>query len=99
MHYNPNYAEMFRCRPLRFVLPLIKPKKHLLRTNMVNIPNCAAKAYNVDGNLNVYPELLADVGCETPRINYEKYLGKKYRYFYAIGTDVDSQFPGKVLLN
>ena len=35
------------------------------------------------------PEQLCDVGCETPTIYYEKYNGKKYRFFYAITSDVD----------
>lgn len=97
MNYNPNFAEMFRNRPMRFVLPLIDPKKCRPRTNLVNIPNHVAKAYNVDGNISVFPELLSDVGCETPRINSVRYSGKEYRYFYAICADVDSEFPGKVL--
>jgi len=52
----------------------------------------------LDGRIFVKPELLCDVGCETPRINTEYHLGKEYRYFYAISCDVDSDNPGAVSL-
>lgn len=83
----PDYAKMFRGRPLRFVLPLDTNCKNIkinpydsnendLKTNLINIPNTNAKAYKLaNGNIFVVPELLCNLGCETPRINYEKYLG------------------------
>ena len=33
---------------------------------------------------------------QVPRINYEKFNGRKYRYFYAICSDVDRTKPGTV---
>ncbi|RVE52616.1 hypothetical protein evm_002735, partial [Chilo suppressalis] len=45
----------------------------------------------------IKPILLADVGCETPRINYDLYNGRPYRYFYAISSEVDAEFPGAVI--
>lgn len=75
MQRIPEYAKMFRGRPLRFVLPL----------NMENNENCFVKPYR-----------LCDLGCETPRINYDKFLGKPYRFFYAISSDVDANNPGNV---
>lgn len=57
-----------------------------------------ASAYKLSGaKVFVKPELLCDLGCETPRINYENYLGKEYRYFYAISSDVDLDNPGTVI--
>lgn len=50
----------------------------------------------LDGKIFVKPELLCDVGCETPRINIDYYLGKEYRYFYAISCDMDLDNPGTV---
>lgn len=44
-----------------------------------------------DGRILVKPELLCDVGCETPRINVDSHLGKEYRYFYAISCDMDQK--------
>ncbi|RZC35697.1 carotenoid isomerooxygenase [Asbolus verrucosus] len=73
MQRNQKYAEMFRSKPLRFVLPL------------------------VDEDILVEPEQLSHLGCETPRINYEQYLGKKYRFFYAISSDVDGNNPGTII--
>ncbi|XP_012275507.1 carotenoid isomerooxygenase isoform X2 [Orussus abietinus] len=49
------------------------------------------------GETFVKPELLCDLGCETPRINYELYLGREYRYFYAISSDVDGENPGSII--
>ena len=40
--------------------------------------------------------MLCQLGCETPRINYEVYNGHPYRYFYAISSDVDAENPGTV---
>lgn len=50
----------------------------------------------LDGRIFVKPELLCDVGCETPRINTDFHLGKEYRYFYAISCDMDLNNPGTV---
>lgn len=45
--------------------------------NLVNIPNTEAKAYFLsDRKIFVEPEVLCNIGCELPRINYENYLGK-----------------------
>lgn len=46
----------------------------------------------------VNPEVLCDLGCETPRINDYK-IGKKYRFFYAISSDVDAENPGTVIID
>lgn len=174
-----NYADMFRSRPLRYVLPINVPCSesydddsmslswnyckwitNLTRTcglekplrsmanmdrvfddegvtiegehgiscdneNLVKLENSQAKAYRMpslhDGNDAVMfcvPESLCDIGCETPRIN-EKisqgtwrtskvavasfqswhfiFPGNKYRYFYAISSDVDALNPGTVI--
>ncbi|XP_029175920.1 carotenoid isomerooxygenase [Nylanderia fulva] len=50
-----------------------------------------------DGRIFVKPELLCDVGCETPRINADSHLGKEYRYFYAISCDLDLDNPGTLI--
>lgn len=50
-----------------------------------------------DGKVFVKPELLCDVGCETPRINADSHLGKEYRYFYAISCDMDLNNPGTLI--
>lgn len=51
----------------------------------------------LDGKILVKPELLCDVGCETPRINADFHLGKEYRYFYAISCDMDLDNPGTLI--
>lgn len=62
-----------------------------------NILQRKAAAFRLaDGEIFVRPELLCDLGCETPRINYASNLGKEYRYFYAISSDVDVENPGTV---
>lgn len=167
MQSNPDYASLFRGRPLRFVLPLTKAttsadvknstksnqKRRLLKSftlsgissrlqqpkmrhsqsqneditfmttnlkasssdlskcyewtsdangnlkyeslvNLVNLANSQAEAYEMpDRTIFVRPELLCDWGCETPRINYENYLGKLIKqvevtyWYYSFSKD------------
>lgn len=134
MHQNPDYAKLFRGRPLRFVLPLKKPEYDILpdanliaeyaafrkpetnETRKKNLKNGGTKTLKSNKNnqqrdiferksaafklpnsqIFVKPGLLCDVGCETPRINYEFKHGKEYQYFYAISSDVDIENPGTV---
>nr|XP_003702796.1 PREDICTED: carotenoid isomerooxygenase isoform X1 [Megachile rotundata] len=144
LHKNPDYAKMFRGRPLRFVLPMKRPQSDVpLEYNLItaktvnqglesfqdvtdvknrseiidgskvensvdvskekrhdgkNILRRRAAAHRLpDGNIVVKPELLCDLGCETPRLNYDSYLGREYRYFYAISSDVDLENPGTII--
>lgn len=103
MKSNPDYAKMFKGRPCRFVLPLLtKERCRSLKEigkgddNLVRLPNTKARAYINGTKIVVKPELLCDLGCETPRVHYERFLGKEYRYFYAISSDVDCDNPGTV---
>lgn len=83
---------MFRGRPIRFALPLLPVNNE----GEIKIENCKARARVQGGEILVTPERLCDLGCETPRINYERCLGRCYRYFYAISSDVDANNPGTV---
>lgn len=95
MQSNPDYAKMFRGRPIRFALPL---HPELSNDNLVTLPNTRATAKYVEiGKIHVRAEKLCEMGCETPRIYYEKYLGKPYRYFYAISSDVDAPNTGTLI--
>ncbi|KAK2577240.1 hypothetical protein KPH14_003385 [Odynerus spinipes] len=154
IHKNPDYAHMFRGRPLRFVLPMKRPSDDVpVEHNLINVKSVyqsieifdgleneletddkreanfefiegrdskeatdvdeanqirkdrsknllrrKATAHRLaDGNVFVKPELLCDLGCETPRINYDSHLGMEYRYFYAISSDVDIANPGTLI--
>lgn len=102
MQFTPNYADLFRSRPLRFVLPLktkIGKNWQNNETNLVTLPNTKAFAHyiNDDDVIQSFPELLCNIGCETPRINYAEYIGRKYKYFYAICCDVDAEYPGLII--
>lgn len=85
---------MFRSKPLRFVLPLFKRRN--TKKNLIELIGTNAEAYQIGDDIHVVPELLSDVGCETPTINYEKCSGEFYRYFYAMSSDVDGKYPGMV---
>ncbi|XP_059486295.1 carotenoid isomerooxygenase [Neocloeon triangulifer] len=74
---NPDYAALFRGKPMRFSLPL--------------------DSLNKSERMNIEPEILSNFGCETPRVHMERYLGKPYRYFYAISSDVDMDNPGTII--
>ncbi|CAH2108026.1 unnamed protein product [Euphydryas editha] len=41
--------------------------------------------------------LLADIGIEAPRINYDFYNGKPYRYFYGIGAGMSSKHARSII--
>ncbi|XP_062557482.1 carotenoid isomerooxygenase isoform X2 [Armigeres subalbatus] len=137
MQQNPDYAKMFRGRPLRFVLPLnykqdlkssttsifsaARPWACLIKKlsitdfsekklnseencrdltlkNLITLNNTKAAAYVMpDATIFCKPELLCDLGCETPRIYYEEHLGRDYQYFYAISSDVDANNPGTLI--
>ncbi|XP_018898703.2 carotenoid isomerooxygenase [Bemisia tabaci] len=94
---NPNYAKMFRGRPLRYILPMGKIPNNK-NTNLVKLPTARATAFQQSkSTVSLFPELLSNIGCETPRINYDRCGGKKYRYFYAISSDVDLENPGTLI--
>lgn len=143
LHKNPDYAKMFRGRPLRFILPMKRPQPDTpLEYNLItaktvnqglesfqnnsvtcqnkfgsefvkasindtnkdkrndyqNVLRRRATAHKLaNGDIFVKPELLCDLGCETPRLNYDSYLGREYRYFYAISSDVDLENPGTII--
>lgn len=151
MQRIPNYSNMFKARPLRFVLPirdlmtakisrrlnicnawsafknstksakLMKTLKKfksienifnedscdlfknspnevdILGKNLVALKGSRAEAYQLpDSTVYCVPEMLCDVGCETPRINDRLKLGRNYQFFYAISSDVDTLNPGTV---
>jgi len=75
MQTNPDYAKMFRGRPIRFVLPLNpEAPENADGTNLITLSNTKARAvYLPNGDIHVKAERLCDLGCETPRIHYEKY--------------------------
>ena len=76
---NPDYADLFRGRPQRFVLP-ISAETIKKGQNLVTLTYTKATAVmDNQGWINVKPEIICNVGCETPTINYEAHNGKKYR--------------------
>ena len=71
----------------RFVLPLNPNMRS--RSNLVHLPYTRAKAHiDKNGGVRLTSDPLCYVGCETPIIN-PVFQGKKYRYFYAITSDID----------
>ncbi|XP_068152900.1 carotenoid isomerooxygenase [Drosophila tropicalis] len=65
--------------------------------NLVTLKHSQAEAYQGTNAIYLRPEMLCDWGCETPRIYYERHMGKNYRYFYAISSDVDAENPGTLI--
>ena len=71
----------------RFVLPLNPNMRS--RSNLIHLPYTRAKAHiDKNGGVRLTSDPLCYVGCETPIIN-PVFQGKKYRYFYAITSDID----------
>jgi len=94
---NPQYAKLFYGRPRRFVLPLTCGETNF-GADLVRLSYCTASAHQVsDGVVRLEAQVLADAGCETPAINYRRSNGRKYRYFYAISSDVAIRNPGRLV--
>jgi len=93
---DPNYASLFRGRPQRFVLPLKPQRDSTKNLNRLSYSSSSAQ-WTKKGSVLIQPEVLCQLGCETPRINYEVYNGRPYRYFYAISSDVDADNPGTLI--
>jgi len=84
---DPSYSKRFKGRPHRFVLPLNPNMRS--RSNLIHLPYTRAKAHiDKNGGVRLTSDPLCYVGCETPIIN-PVFQGKKYRYFYAITSDID----------
>ncbi|XP_076056960.1 carotenoid isomerooxygenase-like [Oratosquilla oratoria] len=96
--YDPCYAKMFRGRPKRWVIP-VSPDRHAkMNVNLVSLAGSTATArWRSSSTVFLEPELLADIGCEVPRLHYDLCNGRPYRYFYAICSDVDHPCPGTLI--
>lgn len=74
-------------------------ESHYNVKNLIKLEKSICRAYHLeDSSIYCVPERLCDIGCETPRINEKQSNGKKYRFFYAISSDVDADAPGTVIL-
>lgn len=75
----------------------LKPKKEVLE-NLNTLDGSSSRAYwqKLGSSIFIESDELCPLGCETPRIYYEQFNGKPYRYFYAISSDVDATYPGAV---
>ncbi|KAF0033398.1 hypothetical protein F2P81_013464 [Scophthalmus maximus] len=86
------YNSLCRNFPRRYVLPLNVDEKTPLDQNLVTLHNYKASAKKTKPG-EVYmtheelhdDELLQYGGLEFPQINYERYNGRPYRYFYSCG--------------
>ncbi|XP_065565665.1 carotenoid isomerooxygenase-like [Artemia franciscana] len=94
---DEDYAKLFRGRPKRFVIPINPPTNKPGNLNTLSYSHSIASWYRNGKEIYINPEIIADIGCETPRINYDVYNSKKYRYFYAISSDVDMDNPGTLI--
>lgn len=95
--HNPNYVDMIRSSPQRFVLPLSN-KCDRIDDNLVDLPNTTAKAYKTTAQkIFVDPEVLCDVICDMPTIYYDQFVGKKYQYFYGISSCAADVNPGAII--
>ncbi|KAJ9601451.1 hypothetical protein L9F63_000368, partial [Diploptera punctata] len=83
---NPDYAKMFRGRPLRFVMPLmdISPETDS-EVNLVKLQGSEATAYKLsDGQIFCQPELLCDLGCVFPGRKIYLDGGSRCMYQYNV---------------
>ncbi|KAG8184810.1 hypothetical protein JTE90_001507 [Oedothorax gibbosus] len=90
MFYNRNKgSEPILSSSRRYVLNLATGPSKTADKNLINLPKTKATAYyQADGSIYCNAEILTGSeqwSLELPRINYEKFNGKNYRYFYALG--------------
>lgn len=96
MQKDSNFAKTFQTIPGRFVLPLKPLVINGSRGNIVKLIETNAEAFYLsNGDIIVKPERLCEICCELPRINLA-FVGRPYRYFYAICSDIDCDKPGGV---
>ncbi|CAF1013350.1 unnamed protein product [Adineta steineri] len=89
---NPDYYKQFRGRPKRFVLP-VGMNHEDENFNGLDYTTCEIKLIDRK-KLWIEPEIIVDLGCELPQIEYFRFYGKFYRFFYAINSDVDYKYCG-----
>ncbi|XP_078679875.1 carotenoid-cleaving dioxygenase, mitochondrial-like isoform X2 [Branchiostoma floridae x Branchiostoma belcheri] len=78
----------------RYVLPL-QPTEASDQDNLVSLVDTEATAVlRDDGTVFCTPEKLCPGTVELPRINYEHYNGKKYRFFYGVSGQIDLLVKG-----
>nr|NP_001071891.1 RPE65 homolog [Ciona intestinalis]BAE73258.1 RPE65 homolog [Ciona intestinalis] len=90
-----NLDEKYLTRPRRIVIPLDISSDTPNDTNLVTIPGCKATAMlNKSGVVSLTYELLVpddfpntELGIELPRINYDGYNGREYKFIYAISSE------------
>ncbi|XP_076367898.1 carotenoid-cleaving dioxygenase, mitochondrial-like isoform X2 [Tachypleus tridentatus] len=85
-----SYGEQITSQARRYVIPLkISNDEENPKTNIVQLEGSQAEAYvQKNGDVFLKYEELTEKGpvlCELPRINYDGFNGKKYKYFYATG--------------
>lgn len=90
--FDPKFSRSFRCRPLRYVMPLKKSKLKRFskndQENLVELDGIHATAHKMaNGKVLCKPEILCNLSCDLPRFNSEKNLGKEYRHFYSIDSE------------
>lgn len=92
-------TKMWSTRPLRFVMPLDVAKEEVSESkNLVTLQGTEAKAFlKSDGTVFCAPEVLLDHSMEFGTVWYKNYKGKSYKYFYAVGFEVHSEYPGKLI--
>ncbi|XP_071808797.1 carotenoid-cleaving dioxygenase, mitochondrial-like [Asterias amurensis] len=73
----------------RFVLPVEKEKESGINLNTLEYSKTTAVLRD-DDTIYCTPEVISDETIEFPKVNYEKFNGKPYQYFYGIGgTDLE----------
>ncbi|KAK4884041.1 hypothetical protein RN001_000312 [Aquatica leii] len=94
-----NNCDVFRGTPIRLILPLLDSYDNIKpNENLVKIKNTNAKAFlREDGTIFVEWEVLSTSGTELPTINYSKHRGVKYKYFYAVSSDIDQGYFGAII--
>ncbi|KAG5674247.1 hypothetical protein PVAND_004227 [Polypedilum vanderplanki] len=91
-------TKMLTSRPLRFVFPLKYSTENKVDKNLVYLKGTDATAYmQQSGTVICFPELLCNHSFEFGTVYYDKYFGKKYKFFYGVGMDLYTEFPEQLI--
>lgn len=82
----------------RFVLPLNVDSDTPVGVNIVSLPDTHATAMlRDDGTVFLNYEIVSEVGIDMPRINYDKFNGRKYRYAFGCANQGSGDFMNSVV--
>lgn len=85
------------CERLNFISHVLCLQDTPVGVNIVSLPDTHATAMlRDDGTVFLNYEVVSEVGIDMPRINYDRFNGRKYRYAFGCANQVSGEFMNSV---